>query len=252
VAVTTFALVFPAELPDKTAIASLILGTRYPPSWVFAGVAAAFAVHAALAVTAGSLLGLLPHRLLEGIVAGLFALGAIVLLRGRHFEEPAAADTSPVFWRVAATSFAVILVAEFGDITQIVTANLAARYRDPLAVGVGALVALLAVAVMAVGAGRTIIRFLPVIWLTRAAALAMLILAGFSIVSAINGLQQRPEHILHDAAVPVVLRLTGGVDADHGAELLVVRGYRHLAGNGTRVHRFDAGNREGLLAGQAQ
>jgi putative Ca2+/H+ antiporter (TMEM165/GDT1 family) len=187
VALTTFALVFPAELPDKTAIASLILGTRYPPPWVFAGVAAAFAVHAALAVTAGSLLGLLPHRVTEGIVAGLFILGAFVLLRGRHFEELKSAEATPRFWRVAATSFAVILVAEFGDITQIVTANLAARYRDPVAVGAGALAGLLAVAVLAISGGRALMRVLPVVWLTRAAALAMLILAGFSVASAVRG-----------------------------------------------------------------
>ena len=187
VALTTFALVFPAELPDKTAIASLILGTRYRPPWVFAGVAAGFTVHAVLAVTAGSLLALLPHRLLEGIVAGLFVLGAIVLLRGRHEEALKEAETEPTFWRVAVTSFTVILVAEFGDITQIVTANLAARYQDPVAVGVGALAALLSVALLAITGGRALMRVLPITWLTRAAAIAMLILAGFSAASAITG-----------------------------------------------------------------
>ncbi len=187
VALTTFALVFPAELPDKTAIASLVLGTRYRPSWVFAGVAAGFTVHAVVAVTAGSLLGLLPHRWLQGIVAGLFIVGAVVLLRGRHFEELKGADTEPAFGRVAATSFVVILVAEFGDITQIVTANLAARYRDPVAVGVGALAGLLGVAVLAITGGRALLRVLPIEWLSRAAALAMLVLAGFSIASAVSG-----------------------------------------------------------------
>jgi putative Ca2+/H+ antiporter (TMEM165/GDT1 family) len=186
VALTTFALIFPAELPDKTAIASLILGTRYRPSWVFAGVAAGFTVHAVLAVTAGSLLGLLPHRWLQGIVAGLFVLGAVVLLRGRHFEDLKSADTEATFWRVATTSFLVILVAEFGDITQIVTANLAARYRDPVAVGVGALAGLLGVAVLAITGGRALMRVLPIEWLTRGAALAMLVLAGFSIASAVS------------------------------------------------------------------
>lgn len=186
VALTTFALVFPAELPDKTAIASLILGTRYRPSWVFAGVAAGFTVHAVLAVTAGSLLGLLPHRWLQGIVAGLFVLGAVVLLRGRDFEDLKSADTEATLWRVAATSFLVILVAEFGDITQIVTANLAARYRDPVAVGAGALAGLLGVAVLAITGGRALMRVLPIKWLTRAAALAMLVLAGFSIASAVS------------------------------------------------------------------
>lgn len=184
VALTTFALVFPAELPDKTAIASLFLGARYRPSWVFAGIAAGFTVHVALAVAAGSLLGLLPHRLLEGIVAGLFVIGAIILVRGRHEEKLEERETEPSFWKVFATSFMVILVAEFGDITQIVTANLAARYRDPLAVGVGALVALITVAFLAITGGRALLRILPITWLARAAALGMLVLACFSIASA--------------------------------------------------------------------
>jgi putative Ca2+/H+ antiporter (TMEM165/GDT1 family) len=164
-----------------------MLGTRYRPSWVLAGVGAAFAVHAALAVTAGSLLGLLPHRLLEAIIATLFAIGAMWLLRGRHEEELKEADTELTPWRVAATSFTVILLAEFGDITQIVTANLAARYRDPFAVGVGALAGMLGVAILAIIGGRALMRVLPITWLTRAAAIAMLVLAGFSIASAVQG-----------------------------------------------------------------
>jgi len=184
VALTTFALVFPAELPDKTAIASLFLGARYRPSWVFAGIAAAFTVHVVLAVTAGSLLTLLPHRVVEGIVAGLFVLGALALLRGRHEEAVQESEIEPSFWKVAASGFMVILVAEFGDLTQILTANLAAHYHDPLAVGVGALAGLLGVALLAIIGGRALLRVLPIAWLARAAALGMLALAGFSIASA--------------------------------------------------------------------
>ena len=62
IAATVFAVIFLSELPDKTALASLLLGSRYRPAWVFAGVAAAFAVHVGLAVAAGSLLALIPHR----------------------------------------------------------------------------------------------------------------------------------------------------------------------------------------------
>src|SRR5215469_1329352 len=108
---TVFAVVFPAELPDKTALASLMLGSRYRPSWVFAGVAAAFAVHVVLAVAAGSLVALLPHRPLEIVVAVLFAAGAVLLLRGRHEgdEHMEVQGSQPGFWRVAGTSFMVIL-----------------------------------------------------------------------------------------------------------------------------------------------
>ena len=188
IVLATFALVFAAELPDKTAIASLILGTKYRPLWVFTGVAAAFTVHVVLAIVAGSLLGLLPHRTLQVIVAVLFALGAVLLLRGRHEEEEVKEPApEPTFWRVAGTGFMVVLVAEFGDLTQIVTANLAAHYRSPIAVGAGALAGLLCVAGLAITGGRALLRVLPIKWITRAAAVAMLVLSGFSLASAITG-----------------------------------------------------------------
>jgi putative Ca2+/H+ antiporter (TMEM165/GDT1 family) len=187
-AATVFAVIFPAELPDKTALASLVLGSRYRPAYVFAGVAAAFAVHAGLAVAAGSLLALLPHRPLEVVVAALFAIGAVMLLRGRHDadEQVELHGKQPGFWRVAWTSFAVILVAEFGDLTQIATASLAARYHDPLSVGIGAVLALWAVAALAIVGGRGLLKVIPLTWITRIAAAIMLVLAGISLAAAVS------------------------------------------------------------------
>jgi len=190
VAATTFGLVFPAELPDKTALASLMLGSRYRPVYVYAGVAAAFAVHVLLAIIAGSLLTLLPHRALSAVVAVLFGLGAVLLVRGRDEADKVAKaerDTPPTFFRVAGTSFAVILVAEFGDLTQILIVNLAARYHDPIAVGVGALVGLLAVAALAIAGGRGLLRFVPARTITLVGAAAMAVLAVINLVSAIRG-----------------------------------------------------------------
>ncbi|MCW2931820.1 MAG: hypothetical protein JWM19_2782 [Actinomycetia bacterium] len=189
---TVFALVFVAELPDKTALASLVLGSRYRPLYVFAGVAAAFAVHVALAVAAGSLLTLLPHRALQAIVGALFLLGAVLLLRGRHGggdeEGLAIAEAkAPTFARVAGTGFLVILGAEFGDLTQIVTANLAAKYHDPLSVGLGAVLGLWAVAALAIAGGRSLLRVVPVTVITRVAAAIMAVLAAISIISAVRG-----------------------------------------------------------------
>jgi Ca2+/H+ antiporter, TMEM165/GDT1 family len=188
IAATVFAVVFFAELPDKTALASLILGSRYRPLHVFAGVAGAFAVHAALAVAAGSLVALLPRRPVEAVVAALFALGAVLLLRGRHGSEDEHLEVrgEPGFWRVAWTGFAVILVAEFGDLTQIATASLAARFHNPLSVGVGAVLALWAVAALAIVGGRGLLKVLPLAWITRVAAAIMLVMAGLSLASAIS------------------------------------------------------------------
>lgn len=190
VIVTVFAVIFPAELPDKTALASLILGSRYRPGYVFAGVAAAFLVHVVLAIAAGSLLGLLPRRPLEIIVAVLFALGAVLLLRGRREDEAEEQvdlhGRPPGFWRIALTSFTVILIAEFGDLTQIATATLAARYHSPLSVGLGAILALWAVAALAIVGGRGLLKVIPLTWISRGAAIIMLVLAGFSLAAALR------------------------------------------------------------------
>jgi putative Ca2+/H+ antiporter (TMEM165/GDT1 family) len=187
---TVFVIIFLAELPDKTALASLVLGTRYRPLYVFAGTAAAFAVHVALAIAVGSLLALLPHRLLAAIVGALFLLGAVLLLRGRHHEEEhveIAAGRAPSFARVSWTSFLVILVAEFGDLTQIVTANLAAKYHDPLSVGLGAVLGLWAVAGLAIVGGRGLLRLIPLVVITRVAAAIMVVMAALSLLNAIHG-----------------------------------------------------------------
>jgi putative Ca2+/H+ antiporter (TMEM165/GDT1 family) len=188
IAATVFAVIFTSELPDKTALASLVLGSRYRPTWVFTGVAAAFAVHVALAIAAGSLLGLLPHRPLEIIVAVLFAIGAVVLLRGRHEDNDEHVELhgrEPGFWRVAGTSFMIILVAEFGDLTQIATATLAAHYHDPAAVAIGAVLALWAVGGLAIVGGRSLLKIIPLVWISRIAAAIMLVLAGVSLAAAL-------------------------------------------------------------------
>ncbi|MGA4861536.1 TMEM165/GDT1 family protein [Streptomyces lavendulocolor] len=184
----TFGVVFLAELPDKTALAGLMLGTRYRASYVFAGVAAAFAVHVVLAVAAGSVLTLLPQRLVQALVGVLFLAGAAVLLlkKGDEGEESIKAPADQSFWKVSGAGFMLILVAEFGDLTQIMTANLAARYDDPLSVGLGAVLALWAVAGIGILGGRTLMKYVPLRLITRIAACLMLALAGFSLYEALS------------------------------------------------------------------
>jgi putative Ca2+/H+ antiporter (TMEM165/GDT1 family) len=183
-----FGVVFLAELPDKTALAGLMLGTRYRPSYVFAGVAAAFVVHVSLAIAAGSLLAQLPQRPVQAIVGALFLAGALVLLLKKDDdEEEVKAPADQSFLKVAGAGFMLILVAEFGDLTQIMTANLAARYDDWLSVGIGAVLALWAVAAIGILGGRTLMRYVPLKLITKVAAGVMLVLAGFSIYEAIRG-----------------------------------------------------------------
>ncbi|MFI9200569.1 TMEM165/GDT1 family protein [Streptomyces sp. NPDC053048] len=185
VAALAFGVVFLAELPDKTALAGLVLGTRYRASYVFAGVAAAFLVHVALAIAAGSVLTLLPQRLVQAVVGVLFLAGAaMLLLKKNDGEEEVARPADQSFWKVSGAGFMLILVAEFGDLTQIMTANLAARYDDPVSVGVGAVLALWSVAGLGIVGGRTLMRRVPLRLITKVAALVMLALAGFSLYEA--------------------------------------------------------------------
>ncbi|MEO3751011.1 TMEM165/GDT1 family protein [Streptomyces sp. B6B3] len=193
-AAVVFGVIFLAELPDKTALAGLLLGTRFRASYVFVGVAAAFVVHVVLAVAAGSVLTLLPQRPLQAVVGLLFLGGAVLVLiesrkRGAEDDEAEGArvPSDPSFWKVAGSGFMLILVAEFGDITQIMTANLAAGYDQPLSVGVGAVLALWAVAALGIVGGRALLRWVPLRLISTVAAGVMLVLAAFSLYEAIAG-----------------------------------------------------------------
>jgi putative Ca2+/H+ antiporter (TMEM165/GDT1 family) len=186
IAVIVFGTIFAVELPDNSGLASLVLGTRYRPAGVFAGTAAAFALHAALAVTAGSLLALLPHKIVQIAVAVVFLAGAFLVLRTDtdDDEETRLKADAAGFWPVAATSFAVIALAELGDLSDITMANLAARYHNPVAVGIGSVLGLWLVAALAITGGRGLLRILPMRWISRLAALVMVVMAAITLIEA--------------------------------------------------------------------
>jgi putative Ca2+/H+ antiporter (TMEM165/GDT1 family) len=188
VAITVFALIFPAELPDKTFIATLVLSTRYKAWPVFVGSMAGFAVQSGIAVAVGGAVSLLPKVWVHGVSAAIFAIGAVLLLRqGNDGDEEEAdeAEAGPPtsWWRGALTSFLVLFVAEWGDLTQLLTASLAAKYHDPLSVFVGSWLALIAVAALAVTGGKALLRVLPLDWVRRAAGVAF---AAVAVVTALE------------------------------------------------------------------
>jgi putative Ca2+/H+ antiporter (TMEM165/GDT1 family) len=191
-AATTFLAVLPAELPDKTILAALILSSRYRPWYVFSGAAAAFLAQVTIAVAAGGAISLLPHRPVEGAAAAVFAVSAVLLWRHKEEENPDADEEGGQdggragFWPVFGTSFAVVFLAEFGDLTQFLTVSLAARYHDPIAVGAGATLALWTAAAIGVLVGWRLLKRIPMRWLTRGAAAIMLVLAGTSLYAALR------------------------------------------------------------------
>jgi putative Ca2+/H+ antiporter (TMEM165/GDT1 family) len=188
-AAATFVAVLPAELPDKTILACLILSTRYRPSVVFGGAATAFLVQVVIAVAAGGALSLLPHHVIEACAAAVFAAGAVFLWVHKEKEDEDDEDSGrdgvrSGFWPVFGTAFGVVFLAEFGDLTQLLTVSLAARFHDPVSVGIGATLALWAAAGIAVTVGWRFLKLVPMQWLTRGAAVVMLILAVTSAYAA--------------------------------------------------------------------
>ena len=192
---TVFGVTFVAELPDKSLFASLVLGTRYRPVHVWLGVAAAFAVHVGLAVTVGGLLTLAPRYVIDFVSAALFLGGAAWMVwSGAHEEEEPGPDAArlgapaPTLRRVFFTSFAVVFVGEWGDVTQITTATFVAHYHQPLIIGAGALLALWAVSGLAVFGGAKLLARVPGRWIRLGGTVTLTLLGVYSPVQAVRGL----------------------------------------------------------------
>ncbi|WP_328766179.1 TMEM165/GDT1 family protein [Streptomyces sp. NBC_00286] len=182
--ITAFGLIFLAELPDKTMFASLAMGTRMRPLYVWFGTSTAFVVHVAIAVGAGSLIGLLPDWTVKTVSAALFAFGAYMLLRGEEEDDEADAGGSRTvtgFWPVYTTAFMAVFISEWGDLTQITTANLAAT-NGLASVAIGSAAALMSVSALALLAGRFIAKRVPLKTVQRIGGLCMLSLAVWSAV----------------------------------------------------------------------
>jgi putative Ca2+/H+ antiporter (TMEM165/GDT1 family) len=184
---TTFALVFLAELGDKTSLAAVALATRYPWKKAFLGIALAFALLDAVAVAVGSaLFRFLPHGWIEAASAALFLFfGARALLsREARGEESRKSDShGPVV-----TAFLLILLAELGDKTQMVIASLAAQHAHPLVIFAAATLALWLVSLLGLLVGAQLSKRLPVVWVHRAAGIAFLCFGLFTAWQAASAL----------------------------------------------------------------
>ena len=159
-----FPVIFLGELPDKTMFASLVLASRGRPHAVWAGAAGAFLVHVVIAVTVGvGLFHLLPRRAVEVVVATLFLVGAVLAFReAGRVEVTAETEVDVTSSRIITTAFVVIFLAEWGDLTQILTANLAAHYHSALSVAIGSVLTLWAVAAVAILGGQGLLKVFKV------------------------------------------------------------------------------------------
>jgi len=195
---TAFATIFVAELPDKTMLATIVLSARFKrplPVWI--GAALALTLQMVIAVTAGRLLGLLPDRVVSIAVAVLFGIGAVLLWRSSEDDDASAAAAEArdaelraagptAWWRVSATVFGIVFLAEWGDLTQLATASLASK-GNAASVFVGATLAMITVAGIGVIAGRALLRVLPERILRKVAAVIFALLALAAVVGAVRG-----------------------------------------------------------------
>jgi Ca2+/H+ antiporter, TMEM165/GDT1 family len=195
-AATAFLLIFPIELPDKTFIATLVLATRYKPLPVWVGVSAAFLVQTVIAVTLGGLLGRLPRTPVEIFAGLMFLAGGLILIRGAGKADAEEAETEHEFeaktkagihgWRAVGASFLVLFVAEWGDLSQLLTAGLVVKYEDPVSVGVGAFLALATVSALAAILGRTLLKRIRLATIRRIGGSVCLVLAVVSLLQVAN------------------------------------------------------------------
>ncbi len=188
----TFGAIFVVELPDKTFIATLVLSTKFRPLLVWIGVGLAFAVQTTVAVALGHAASFLPQDVVRGVALVMFLAGAFILFRegrshatddGDEYAEKAR-DVTGI--RAIGASFLVLFAAEWGDLSQLLTLTLVARYEDPVSVFIGALAALLTVSGLAVVVGRALMRVVPLHALHYVGAAVCVVLAAVTAVELVS------------------------------------------------------------------
>jgi Ca2+/H+ antiporter, TMEM165/GDT1 family len=184
---STFGLIFIAELPDKTSLASLVLATHYPLRQVVFGAWLAFLVQTLVAVAAGSVLQLLPSepvRLASGV--GFLVFAVIAARRDLAQEERAEEQQTTAVGHARPpwmACFLVVFAAEWGDITQLATAALVAQTGQPIPVALGAILALWSVTVLAGVAGARLGRYLPP-GLVKWASVVLFVVVGIAVIAS--------------------------------------------------------------------
>ena len=78
-------------------------------------------------------------------------------------------------WRVFITTFGVIFLAEMGDKTQLAALTMSAETKKPLAVFIGAALALVCVSAIGVAVGGVLSHVIPLIWIKRVSAVAFIV-----------------------------------------------------------------------------
>ena len=187
-----FGSIFVVELPDKTFIATLVLSTRFRPLLVWLGVTAAFLLQTLVAVLVGGLLAQLPRTPVQVVAALMFLVGGILLLRGAGKADEEEAETEEEFshkgaatavgLKAIAVSFGVLFLAEWGDLSQLLTASMVLQFKEPVSVFIGAFLALVTVSGLAAVLGRALLTRVKLATIRRIGGGVCLVLAALTVL----------------------------------------------------------------------
>jgi len=181
VILSSFTLLFIAEMGDKTQLMAMTLAHRYRLWPVIAGVLLAFLVLNLLAVLVGEALFRYVPQYLVLLAAGiLFLFFAYRSWRDSGEEEEEDGESAGGHGALI-SSFALIFIAELGDKTQLAMIALVAGTGELWSVFVGGTRALWAVSVIGIILGTTLLRRLPRVWMHRAAAALFLVFGVLAI-----------------------------------------------------------------------
>lgn len=180
---TSFALIFAAEMGDKSQLVCMALAAKHRPVPVVLGAVAAFALLNALAVAFGkAIANWFPDYVIAVSVAVLFMVFGIQALRTEiqeSDEEFKEKSGHGIFF----TTFLLITFAEFGDKTQLAVVALSST-SSPVGVWFGATLALGATSALGVLAGRKLLQRIPLELLHKIGGVIFLLLAGVASVKA--------------------------------------------------------------------
>lgn len=182
---SSFSLIALAEIGDKSQLVCMTLAARYRPWPVLLGAIVAFALLNIVAVVFGAAAAhWLPDAVVTAVVGILFILFGIHALRNatdQDDEVPDARGSHSLFF----STLLLITLAEFGDKTQIAVAGLSST-ADPLAVWLGATLALTLTSALGVLAGRTIMQRISVSLLHKISGGLFILLGLLALMRLVN------------------------------------------------------------------
>ena len=191
-AAIVFGAIFLVELPDKTFIATLVLATRFRPLFVWIGVSLAFLVQTGVAVLVGGLLAHLPKTPVEVFAALMFLAGGVILIRGADKADEEEAETEEEFshkgaatavgLKAIAVSFGVRFLAEWGDLSQLLTASMVLQFKEPVSVFLGAFLALATVSALGAVIGRALLARVRLATIRRVGGGVCLVLSALTVL----------------------------------------------------------------------